>query len=81
MIQLCFSSNGSPLESKWDVGCKTVWETANSATPYWDHGFQNNQNEKKRFVAELGHSDLLSVYDSPNCLGGCCCCLVVLRPW
>ena len=30
---------------------------------YYDLGFQNYQNEKKS-VAELGHSDLLSVYES-----------------
>ena len=30
---------------------------------YWDFGFQNYQIEKKS-VSELGHSDLLSVYES-----------------
>ena len=30
---------------------------------YWDLGFLNYQNKKKS-VAELGHSDLLSVYES-----------------
>ena len=30
---------------------------------YWDSGFQNYQNEKKS-VVELGHTDLLSVYES-----------------
>ena len=29
---------------------------------YWDLGFQNYQNEKNKFIAELGYSDLLSVY-------------------
>ena len=29
----------------------------------WDLDFENDQNEKKN-ISELGHSDLLSVYES-----------------
>ena len=32
-------------------------------THYWDPGSRNNQNKKKT-AAELGHRDLLSVYES-----------------